>query len=173
MQPQTPTPTPSPTPPRITSTGCCPPFDPAPWDDKEIRWDDKLFVKEHVRALFHVPLRMGTTVTRAMDTIARAGATAAKPLMLAHDTSPWGSDLFIDVTKEVPGAEMAKISGTFLTKVFEGPFRDAGTWVRIMERIVTARGHRMQRLYLGYTTCPGCAKAYGKNYVILLAQIAD
>jgi hypothetical protein len=29
----------------------------------------------------------------------------------------------------------------------------------------------MQTLYCYYTTCPKCAKKYGKNYVVLLAKV--
>ena len=29
----------------------------------------------------------------------------------------------------------------------------------------------MQRLFFYYTTCPRCAKQYGKNYVVGLAQV--
>ncbi len=157
---------------RPRSTGCCPPFDPAPWDGKEIHWRDKLFVKEHVRALFHVPLNMGHTLTRAMARIQDAGATSTLPLMLSDDSSPWGSDLYIEVTKAVPHATMATLSGAFLTKVFEGPYRDAGKWVAAMKGHVAAQHRTLEKIYLGYTTCPACAKAYGKNYVIVLAKVA-
>ena len=79
----------------------------------------------------------------------------------------WGSDLYIEVNKPVPGATLAKLSGTFLTKIFEGPFRDAGRSVEAMQRAVAAKGRTLEQLYLGYTTCPKCAKAYGKNYVVV------
>jgi hypothetical protein len=36
---------------------------------------------------------------------------------------------------------------------------------------VASKQKAMQKLYFFYTTCPKCAKAYGKNYVVLLAQI--
>jgi len=29
----------------------------------------------------------------------------------------------------------------------------------------------MEKLFFFYTTCPKCAKAYGKNYVVLLAKV--
>jgi hypothetical protein len=29
------------------------------------------------------------------------------------------------------------------------------------------------KIYLGYTACPKCAKAYGKNDVVLFAKLAD
>jgi hypothetical protein len=66
---------------------------------------------------------------------------------------------------------MAEISGTFLTKVFEGPFRDAPRWIANMKRYVAAKNRTLERLYFGYTTCPKCAKAYGKNYVVMFAKV--
>ena len=83
----------------------------------------------------------------------------------------WGADIYIDVSKEVPSAQMATISGTFLTKVFEGPYKNAGKWAKEMEEHVSQKGKTPKKLYFSYTTCPRCAKAYGKNYVVLFAQI--
>jgi hypothetical protein len=64
------------------------------------------------------------------------------------------------------------ISGSFLTKVYEGPFRNAPEWAADMERHVKTKGRSLEKLYFGYMTCPRCAKAYGKNYVVLFAQVA-
>ena len=153
------------------TTGCCPRFDPAPWDEKEVTWADKPFVREHVRSIFHVPLGMGRRVMRAMKRIDAAQAQPERPLMLGDETSPWRSELYIESTKDVPGAEMAHLSGTYLAKVFEGSFRDAQKWERDMTRFVESRGKHVGRFFFGYTTCPRCAKAYGKNYVVMLAQI--
>jgi hypothetical protein len=91
--------------------------------------------------------------------------------MLSDETSRWGSDLYIDVTRPVPGLDMATMSGTFLTKVYDGPFRDAGKWAEDMRRYVAAKGRRLEKLYFAYTTCPSCAKAYGHNYVVLFARV--
>ncbi len=79
----------------IAPTGCCEPFDPAPWQDREVVWKDKPFVRDHVTCLFHVPVNMGRTVTRDMAMIQAAGAQAEHPLMLSDDRSPWGADIFI------------------------------------------------------------------------------
>jgi hypothetical protein len=152
---------------------CCPPFDPGEWEDRDVRWHDRLFVKEHVRCALHVPIGFGRAVTRAMAKIERAGASPAHPLMLTDETSAWGTDLYIDVTRPVPGAEMATLSGRFLTRVYDGPFRDAGAWIRDARRHATALGHRVDKTYLAYTACPRCAKARGHNYVVVFARIAD
>lgn len=153
------------------STGCCPRFDPEPFQDEEVVLQDELFVAEHVRSLFHVPMNMGKRVTAANALIDAAGAGPAVPLMLSDEKSAWGSDLYIRVAKEVPGATMAKLPGRYLTKVFEGPFRDAPKWVEQMKTFVAGRGEQLEKIYFAYTTCPACAKAYGKNYVVLFAKL--
>ncbi len=157
----------------VTPTGCCPPFDPAPWQDKELSWKDKPFVKDHVTCLFHVPINMGSKIRKDMHLIEAAHAEGDSHVMLSDEKSPWGADIFIEVKKAVPGATMDSLSGHFMTKVFEGPFREAGKWAQQMTDHVAARGRTLEKLYFGYTTCPKCAKAYGKNYVVLFAKVKE
>lgn len=153
----------------IKRTGCCEPFNPEPWQEKEIKWNNKLFVKDHVTSFLHIPLNMGKKVVKNMALIKKAGAKGEQ-LMLCDD-SLWGSDIYIDATREVAGAKMATLSGTFLTKVFEGPYQNAGKWAKEMVKYVKAKGKTLKKLYFSYTICPKCAKAYGKNYVVLFAQV--
>jgi uncharacterized protein (UPF0212 family) len=40
-----------------------------------------------------------------------------------------------------------------------------------MQHFVAQRGKQLDHLYMGYTTCPACAKAYGKNYVVMFARV--
>jgi hypothetical protein len=155
----------------ITPTGCCEPFNPEPWQEKEVTWTNKLFVKGHVTSFFHMPLNMGAVVTKNMALIKKAGAEAPHQLMLTDEKSLWGADVYIDVVTDVPNAKMATLSGTFLTKVFEGPYSDVGKWIPQMKAFVASRNKLMKKLYFSYTTCPKCAKAYGKNDVVLFAQI--
>jgi len=152
-------------------TGCCEPFNPEPWQGKEITWKDKGFVKDRVTSFFHIPLNFGQKVVKNMKLIKAAGAEAEYQLMLTDENSLWGADIYIDVAKEVPGAQMATISGTFLTKVFEGPYKNVGKWAKEMRDYVKSKGKELKKIYFSYTTCPKCAKAYGKNYVVLFAQI--
>lgn len=155
----------------VKSTGCCEPFNPEPWEDKEIVWQEKLFVKDHVTSFLHIPLNMGAKIIKNMQLIEKASAKAAYQLMLTDEKSMWGADIYIDVVKDVPGAQMAKLSGTFLTKVFEGPYQNVGQWAEEMKKYVESKGKKIKKLYFSYTTCPNCAKAYGKNYVVLFAKI--
>ena len=155
----------------IKSTGCCEPFDPKPWEDKEIVWKDKLFVKDQVRSFLHIPLDMGKKIVKNLGLIEKAGAKSPYQLMLTDEKSMWGSEIYIDVAKEVPGAQMATLSGTFLTKVFEGPYQDVGKWAAEMVEYVKNKGKELKKMYFSYTTCPKCAKVYGKNYVVIFGQI--
>lgn len=156
-------------------TQCCPQFDPVPWDGKEIIWQDKLFIKDTMRQFLHMPLPgvFGKTVTRMWKKIEDAGAkTETKDfLMLAYDPSPWKSELYINVTREVPGAENVKLSGNYLTRVFEGPYNSVPKWIAEMDKYVGQKGKKVKKYYFYYTTCPKCAKIYGKNYVVLFAQV--
>lgn len=154
-----------------SETGCCKRFDPAPWDGKTLRFDGKLFLRERTLSFLHIPLNFGSVMARSMERIAEAGALATEPLMLCDEGSLWGSDVFIAVDKEVPGARMERISGTYLAKVFEGPYKDIGRWVKEMKEYAAGKKKTVNKLYFYYTTCPSCAKAYGKNYVVLMAEV--
>lgn len=127
----------------VFRTGCCEPFDPGPWQDKEITWKDKVFVKDRVKSVAHIPVNMGKVVTKNMALIEKANAKAPYQMMLVDEKSAWG----------------------------EGPYQDAGKWAEEMKGYVSSQGKNLKKMYFSYTTCPNCAKAYGKNYVVLFAQV--
>ena len=154
-----------------SETGCCKRFNPKPWEGKTINFKDTIFVKDRVRSIFHIPINFGSVMARDMEKIAEAKALAKTPIMLSDENSLWGADVYIAVSKKVKGFENVKVPGAFLSKVFEGPYRNMGKWIKEMQAYVTKKGKKMQKLYFFYTTCPSCAKAYGKNYVVLLARI--
>jgi hypothetical protein len=131
----------------------------------------KPFVKASTISLFHMPLNMGSTFARTWDAIRSAHADDGGFLVLSHDDSAWHAEHLFAVAKDLPGAEMVQLSGNFLTKVFEGPYSDAKKWCTEMERYVQAKGKALDTLYFFYTTCPKCAKHYGKNYVVGVAKV--
>jgi hypothetical protein len=151
-------------------TGCCPRFDPAPWDGKEVTWQNKLFIRDRVRSLVHIPLNFGRVMKKNMQAIEAVDALDPNQVMLSDENSLWGADVYIAVSKEVPGARMERISGTFFTKVFEGPYSRIRSWAKSMSVLLEEKGRPLKKLYFWYTTCPRCAKAYGKNYVVLVAE---
>ena len=153
-------------------TGCCPRFDPAPWDNEEFRFEDRLFLRAKTVSFLHVPLNIGSVMKKTWAKIEAAEAASKEQfLVLSTDPSPWRGEHYFAVTKEVPDADMVRLSGNYLTKVYEGPYRDARKWVRDMQQHVKAAGQEMLKLYFFYTTCPKCAKHYGKNYVVAFAEV--
>lgn len=155
-----------------SDTGCCTRFNPERWDEKEIHWENKLFVKDHVRCFFFMPLNFGKVIVRQLEKIDKADAyTPEPPVCLSDHTSKWNMDLYIEVSKPVADTENIKLSGTYLTKVFEGPFKDTRIWCEQMEKWVANKGKQIKRHLMCYTTCPKCAKHYGKNYVVYFAQV--
>jgi hypothetical protein len=152
-------------------TNCCPRFKPGPWDGQELHFENKPFVKASTISLFHIPLNMGSMFARTWKAIKDADAENGGFLVLSHDDSPWHGEHLFAVSQPVAGAEMVALSGDFLTKVFEGPFSNARTWGEEMKRYVARQGRTLDTLYFFYTTCPKCAKYYGKNYVVGVAKV--
>jgi hypothetical protein len=154
-----------------SETGCCPRFNPEPWDNKEISFQDKLFVKDHVSSFLHIPLNFGKVMTKNMDIITKSGAVSPDPLVLSDEKSAWSSDVYIAVNKEIPGVKIEKMTGKYLSKVFEGNYKDMGKWVAEMNNFIRSKGKTLEKMFFFYTTCPKCAKYYGKNYTVILAKV--
>lgn len=154
-----------------SETGCCARLDVDAWDGREVTWSDKLFVRDRVRAFLHIPLNYGSVMTRNLATIEEADAYPQDPMWLTDNCSPWRAEIFSAVDREVPGANIERLSGTFLAKVFEGPYRQAGKWLKDMQAYVREQGKNTDKVFFFYTTCPKCAKHFGKNYVVLLARV--
>lgn len=154
-------------------TGCCPRFKPEGWDEKELHFENKPFVRARTRSLFHIPINMGKVFSRTFGEIEKAGAIDKHQfIVLTRDISPWTSEHYFAVTNEVPGEKMVHLTGDFLMKVFEGPYKDAPKWYHEMEHHVEEIGKKTEEIYFFYTTCPKCAKYYGKNYVVGVAKAA-
>jgi hypothetical protein len=150
---------------------CCPKFDPEPWDEKEIVWENKKFVTDRVCSFFHIPLNFGQVMKRIMKKIEASDVKCEDMIVLSDEDSLWGTNIYVDVSGDVKEGTMTTISGTYLSKVFEGPYRDMGKWIKEMAQYVQSKGKESTQQYFYYTTCPKCAKKYGKNYVVLLSKV--
>lgn len=150
---------------------CCPPFDPAPWDDKVLHWDNKLFVKARVFTLFYVPINFGATMKRLNACVEEALATIPDWLCLSDHTSKWNMDLFLAVDKEIPTLENVRLSGNYYCRVYEGNYNETGKWMVDFEKHCEGNAYQIKKMYMWYTTCPKCAKKYGKNFTVILSKI--
>jgi len=155
----------------ITDPVCCPKFDPVPWDNKLFTWQGKHFIKGSVCTLFYMPLNFGSVIKKLDRKVNAAGASISDWLCLSDHTSKWNMDIYLAVDKEVGGADNQCLSGKFFSKVYEGPFKDTGKWCKDYEQDALSKGLTIRKWYMWYTTCPKCAKKYGKNYVVIIAEV--
>jgi hypothetical protein len=155
----------------VNTTGCCPKFNPEGWDGQELHFKDKKFVRATTLNAMHIPLNMGKVFSRVQGHIKDAKAGNPKDMIvLSRDLSPWKMEHFFPVARDIEGEKMTTLSGDYVTHVFEGPFSHAKAWCGEMESLVRAKGTEPKKTYFFYTTCPKCAKAYGKNYVVGVAE---
>jgi len=156
----------------IPETGCCPKFDPSQWDEHLIEWDNKRFIKDQVRTLFYMPVNFGYVMKRLDKKVRKVDALIPDYLCLSDHTTKWNMDVYLAVDREVPEAENITLSGKYICKVYEGPYKDTDKWSRDFEAFVKEKGLTVNKYYMWYTTCPKCAKVYQKNYVVIVADIA-
>lgn len=150
---------------------CCQPFDPKPWDGVEVDFGGKLFVKERLHTLFYMPLTFGATMRRLNAALTAAGAMPEAYLGLTEHKSMWVADHYVEVAKEAPGLKTVSLPGKYYAKAFEGPYSLMPAWMKEMERVMAARGKKLGRVLYFYPLCPKCAKHYGGNWTVILAQL--
>ncbi|MCU0680471.1 MAG: hypothetical protein MUF50_04185 [Planctomycetes bacterium] len=156
---------------QIKDQECCPRFDPTLWDGKTFDWSNKKFIKDKVFTLFYMPINFGQAMIRSVKKIEEAGTKMLEGMVLSEHTSKWNMDIYLAVDREVPGAENVTLGGKFLSKVYEGNFKDTGIWLKDFENYIKSKSITVKKTYMWYTTCPKCAKKYGKNYVVIVGQI--
>ncbi len=153
------------------TTGCCPRFNPEGWDGQDLHFRDKAFVRATTKSAMHVPLNMGNVFARVHRHLQEAGAYDPDDfVVLSRDLSPWQREHLFAVSRPVPQEETTHLTGDYITRVFEGPYCEAKHWHAEMAALARDRGATAEEVYFFYTTCPRCAKAYGRNYVVGVAR---
>lgn len=140
------------------------------WNGRAIKFKSKLFVHTLTGSVLHVPYNMGSVFARVQGHIDQAEAHDAHDfIVLSRDLSAWKAEHLFSVSWKVPGEEHLRLSGDFLTKVFEGPYRNIRHWHTAMQDLRIEGASAPERVYFFYTTCPRCAKTYRENYVVGVA----
>lgn len=150
---------------------CCPPFDPNPWEDRMVMWDNKRFIRDRVKTFFYMPINFGQVMKRIIGKTEKAGAVMPDYLCLSDHTSKWNMDIYLEVDREIAGAENVNLSGNFYSRVYEGPFSDTAKWTSEFKQKAKEKGLNIKKWYMWYTTCPKCAKKFGKNYTVIIAEV--
>jgi hypothetical protein len=150
---------------------CCPEFIPEPWNNKIERWDERLFIKDSVRTFFYMPFGFGKVMERVFALAQKSGAVFQDNMCLSDHVSKWKMNIYLPVDKEIEGAENIKISGEYFFRVYEGKFSETGKWCKDYKEVTDSKGWSVKRWLMWYTTCPKCAKKYGKNYVVIAGEV--
>jgi len=152
-------------------TDCCPRFNPAGWDEQELHFDNKPFVHAKTKSIFHIPINMGAIFEKTFKDIEKADAQSDDDfIVLSYDPSSFTGDHYFAVTKDVPGQDMVRLSGDYITRVFEGPYKNISSWEAETADYIRSHGKKAGKIYFFYTTCPRCSKYYGKNYVVAVGE---
>jgi hypothetical protein len=154
-----------------SETGCCEHLDPDEWNGRELEWQDKPFLKDHFRSIAYMPVNIGSVMKRDHEAVTEAEAFAEEPFWLTGEVSPWGSNVYLAVDRDVPDQEIVHLSGNYLTRLFDGPYRDTGKWVEEMKAYVEREGHEVDDIYFYYAQCPDCSEKLGVNQVVLFAKV--
>ena len=150
---------------------CCPKFEPKSWDGKILNWKNKKFIKDKVFTLFYIPINFGSVIKKLMEKINSANAECPDWMGLSDHTSKWNMNIYVAVNKDIPNSENVTLSGKFLSKVYEGPYKDTGKWCKDYDTYAKSKKLEIKKQYMWYTTCPKCAKKYGKNYVVIVGEV--
>ena len=65
-----------------SETGCCARLDTKLWDERELEWEDKPFLKDHIRSFLHIPLNFGSVISRDHAFVQQAEAYSEEPFWL-------------------------------------------------------------------------------------------
>jgi hypothetical protein len=118
-----------------------------------------------------MPLNFGKVIRRLFGLMEQAGASTPDNVCLSDHTSPSNMDIYERKDREVPGAQNTSLTGRYFSKVYEGNFKESGKWCKDFNALAASRGYELRIMYMWYTTCPKCARKYGKNYVVVVGQI--
>ncbi len=150
---------------------CCPKVDVKAWDEKLLEWKGKKFIKGKVKTLFFIPIGFGKVMTKLQKLVEESSAKMEDYLCLSDHSSKWNMDVFLAVDKKIKGADNIELTGKFYSKVYEGSFKDTGIWCKDFEEHLKKKDLKIKKWYMWYTTCPKCAKKYGKNYTVIIAEV--
>jgi len=81
-------------------TNCCPRFNPKGWDEQELHFKDKLFVKAKTRSILHVPITMGSVFPKTFTAIEKANAKDDNDfIVLSYDPSSWTGEGTVNLSR--------------------------------------------------------------------------
>ena len=151
---------------------CCPKLVKEDWDRKEVQWKEKPFHKTKYYSLFHIPINFGGVVKKAMEEIASRGLDEEQVMMFSKEDSMFSSTLLLSLRGDAEDLETVKLSGRYISMIFENGYRQTSKWIGKVRRYVEEQDKVAKELLFWYVTCPRCAKKYGKTQTVIFAKVA-
>lgn len=154
---------------------CCPDLNTEYWENKEHNWENKKFITDSMRTLFHMPFpwvigkKLMKLWSQAQNSCAEL-ENKEDTLFLFNDPSAFKSNIFLTVKNDVKDARNTTISGNFISKVYDGPYKDVPKFMKQMKSTLKKQGKEVKDFYIHYAYCPKCSKEYGHNYMVLFAK---
>lgn len=151
---------------------CCVRMNSREWDLKQHVWKrEPFFVVKH-GLFFHIPINFGGIVKTAMDQLEKTYKPEYPFMMLERELNWFTGKLMVALKKPAKGPDVEYLSGTFISKVFNGPYNRLGPAVQeLAEHVRKKRGARPTEFYFWYTVCPRCAKKLGGYQTIIFARM--
>jgi hypothetical protein len=143
---------------------------------KNFVWKNKPFITDSMRTFFHIPSL--SSINKKMTSLYNSAKNSKKiskktdeVLILFRDPSAFRSEIYFSVTGKVKEAKNVNLSGTFVAKVFDGPYKAVPKFIKEMNEYLAKKGKKAKDYYIHYAYCPKCAKKYGNNFMIIFAKI--
>lgn len=154
---------------------CCPVFDSARWNEQTHKWENKRFIRAIMPQFLHYPFpgMIKRSMKKLWKQAVEAGAEPGQEdfLVLTYDLSPWKCEFYMPVTRTVAGADNVLLSGTYFTKVFDGPFSMVPQYINEMDILLAQRELLAKRYYIYSAACPLCDRKYVVNNIVAFAEI--
>ncbi len=151
---------------------CCPDIPKEKWEEKTVTWRNKPFYKFKVRSLFHFPIRFESSLRSAGKDIKSKGMEFARPVMvIERGSNTFSQEMLMSLDKIYPDPNVVTLTGTFMSKMFVGPYKDMKDYIKEMNSFVEEKGLHAKELLFWYTNCPECAKKQGGPKTVILAKV--
>ena len=145
-------------------------FNAALWDENIFEWKRKNLSKTRYLQFF-TPEIFGSVLKKPDKQIRNKNAVIPDNTGISDHTLKLNMDIYIAVDKEIPGGQNTTMSGTFVSKFTKDHPVIPKSGTKISLRVAKLRDIKTDKIFMWFTTCPKCAKKYGKNYVVFWLKL--
>lgn len=152
---------------------CCKDIDISKWRLKKLVWKRKPFYVVKYGSFFHIPIGIGKAMVKGMETVSKKYSTPYPELWLSKETGLFSAKMMFAVDNaSTSDPDIEELTGTFVTRGFQGPYKSMGNFIRVfIEQVRQKYGKKPSELYFWYANCPKCAKKQGGPKIVIFGRI--